>query len=101
MNVSDIADAAIQILVHAQSLDSKITALKLIDALLGKGPSKISSWKKPPTNVCQKHQIEHVVANLLIDGHLKEDFHFTPYYFKISNEQSLWYLLFLLFPIKK
>ena len=53
--------------------------MKLIDALLGKGPSKISSWKKPPTNVSQKYQIEHVIANLLIDGHLKEDFHFTPY----------------------
>ena len=66
-------------MVQAQSLDSKITALKLIDALLGKGPCKISSWKKPPTNVSQKYQIEHVVANFLIDGYLKEDFHFTPY----------------------
>ena len=54
IDVSTVADATIQILVYAQSLKSKVTALKLIDALLGKGPCKISSWKKPPANIPNK-----------------------------------------------
>ena len=76
-NVAPLAEGAIQSLVQAQSLDTKLTALKLIDALLGKG--KIAPWKKPPDEFAQKIKIEFIVANLVIDGYLKEDFHFTPY----------------------
>ena len=44
-----------------------------------KGPAKIPTWKKPPSHLSEKSQIEHVVAYLLINGYLKEDFHYTPY----------------------
>ena len=44
-----------------------------------KGPAKITSWKKPPSQLSDRTQIEHVVASLLIGGQLKEDFHYTPY----------------------
>ena len=75
--MSSIADAAIQILVQASSMDTKVTALKLVDALLGKGPCKIQSWKNEKK--LPKSQIEHIVALFLIGGQLREDFHFTPY----------------------
>ena len=29
--------------------------------------------------MANKSQIEHIVASLIIDGYLKEDFHYTPY----------------------
>ena len=76
VDVSSVADSAFQILVQAQSQDSKITALKLLDALIGKGPSKLS--KKAVGNFTRP-QMESIVAKLLIEGYLKEDFHFTPY----------------------
>ena len=76
-NVAPLAEGAIQTLVQAQSLDTKLTALKLIDALLGKG--KIAPWKKPPEEFALKVTIENIVANLVIDRYLREDFHFTPY----------------------
>ena len=79
IDISDIADAAVRILIHARSMDGKVTALKLVDALLGKGACKIPSWKKPPENLSKKSQIEHIIASLLIDGYLREDFHYTPY----------------------
>lgn len=79
IDVSAVADAAVQILIQAQSMDSKVTALKLIEALMGKGNLKLAHWKKPPENLALKSQVEHVVANLLIGGQLREDFHFTPY----------------------
>ena len=58
-----------------------MTALKLVDALMGKraGNLKLADWKKPPKEIAQKSQIEHIVATLLIEGRLREDFHFTPY----------------------
>ena len=76
MDVSAVADSALQILVQAQSQDSKITALKLLDALMGKGPSKLS---KKPVGDFTRVQMETIVAKLLIEGYLREDFHFTPY----------------------
>ena len=76
VDVSAVADSAFQILVQAQSQDTKMTALKLLDALMGKGPAKLS--KKPVGNFT-RFQMEIIVAKLLIEGYFKEDFHFTPY----------------------
>ena len=75
-DVSAVADSAFQILIQAQSQDSKMTALKLLDALMGKGPSKLS---KKPVEDFSRTQMETIVAKLLIEGYFREDFHFTPY----------------------
>ena len=55
------------------------TAQKLIDAWLNVGPTNLrlpdtKSAAKLPRDVC-----ESIVAFLLLEGYLKEDFHFTPY----------------------
>ena len=75
-DVSAVADSAFQILIQAQSQDSKMTALKLLDALMGKGPSKLS---KKSVGDFSRTQMEIIVAKLLIEGYFREDFHFTPY----------------------
>jgi len=77
LDVTSVAQAANQILATAKACDGKVTALKLIDALLGKGPCKISAWKKPGD--LTKSQIEQILAYLIIGGQLREDFHYTPY----------------------
>ncbi|XP_067138641.1 ATP-dependent DNA helicase Q1-like isoform X2 [Centruroides vittatus] len=67
-----------KIIDHAKAQDEKLTALKLIDAWCGKGPSKLR-----PSNVqsvtLSRDICERVVIYLLLEGYLKEDFHFTPY----------------------
>jgi ATP-dependent DNA helicase Q1 len=81
MEISDIGEAARNILVKAKDSDLKMTALKLVEALRGRGPSnlKLASWKAPKTIVEDKNLAESFVAHLLMENYLKEDFHFTPY----------------------
>jgi hypothetical protein len=55
------------------------TAQKLIDAWLNVGPTNLrlpdtKSAAKLPRDVC-----ESIVAFLVLEGYLKEDFHYTPY----------------------
>lgn len=85
VNVNDWANAAILILNQAKCGDIKVTANKLVDALLCKGQSnlRVSSWSKPScrgiAKNSERHFVEAIVSNMLIEGYLKEDFHFTPY----------------------
>ena len=68
----------LKILNHGENIEQRITALKLIDSLFGKGETKLrlSQIKAPrySRNMC-----EAVVAYLLLDGYISEEFHFTPY----------------------
>ena len=80
------ADAARRILDQAKSGDIRVTATKLVDALLGKGQAnlKLSGWKTPElyqssVSCSARYLVETIVSNMLLEGYLKEDFHFTPY----------------------
>lgn len=53
-------------------------AQKLIDAWYGKGPPKIRSEGVAVPKFCRETG-ERIVAYLLFNQYLKEDFHFTPY----------------------
>jgi hypothetical protein len=55
-----------------------ITAQKLIDAWYGKGAGnlRVKSIQVP---TFPRETAEAVVAYLLVEGYLQEDFHFTPY----------------------
>ena len=86
LNVKEWVDAVIKILNQAKSGDVRVTANKLVDALLGKGQAnlKLNGWKAPlpPKHIFSsntRYLAEAIVCNLLLEGHLKEDFHFTPY----------------------
>ena len=85
VNVHAWANAAFLILNQAKCGDIKVTANKLVDALLCKGQSnlRVSGWSKPTCrNIAsnsERHFVEAIISNMLIEGYLKEDFHFTPY----------------------
>lgn len=66
------------LLSHNSQIEERMTALKLMDAWFGKGNKRCRvdsvSVPKYPRVVC-----ERLVALFLIDGYLKEEFHFNPY----------------------
>ena len=87
LHVKEYAEAAVQILLNAKSGDVRVTANKLVDALLCKGQAnlRLNGWKPPPfpkeylIGCGIRFVIETTIAFMLLGGHLKEDFHFTPY----------------------
>lgn len=78
------------ILENAEKLDTKLTAQKLLDAWFLKGPVNLRHKGKEPN--FPRVLGEDVIAFLLINGYLVEDFHFTAYstisYLKIGPEMS-------------
>ena len=77
-DVVDAAKAAVSILEQAARREQRVTGLKLVEAVQGKGASnlKLAGWAGDSLT---KDQVESLVAHLTVEGHLKEDFHFTPY----------------------
>lgn len=63
---------------NADKRKERMTPLKLVDAWTGKGAKNLRlDSVKPPT--LTRSQCEHAIILMLIDGYLKEEFHFTPY----------------------
>ncbi|KAF8786156.1 ATP-dependent DNA helicase Q1-like [Argiope bruennichi] len=85
------------ILEHASMIEERLTSQKLIEAWQGKGPPKL----RPPGHLSttySRETCERIIALLLLESYLKEEFHFTPYstisYINIgtrrlSNDQEL------------
>lgn len=67
-----------QILDHCNMIDERLTSQKLIDLWVGKGSPKCRPPGYQPTSL-SKETCERIVALLLIDTYLIEEFHFTPY----------------------
>ena len=67
-----------EILTKAVKSETRLTALKLIDAWYGKGTPtlRVSSV---PTPKFTRESGEAIVGHLLVNGYLKEDFHFSAY----------------------
>jgi len=76
--VGDAARAAVGILEQAARREQRVTGLKLVEAVQGRGANnlKLAGWTGDGLS---KDQVESLVAHLTVEGHLKEDFHFTPY----------------------
>jgi len=74
----DAARAAVGILEQAGRREQRVTGLKLVEAVQGRGATnlKLAGWAGDGLS---KDQVESLVAHLTVEGHLKEDFHFTPY----------------------
>lgn len=67
-----------EIMTKAVQSDTRLTALKLIDSWFGKGAVSL----RVPSISAPKHSrevAENMVAHLLMEGYLQEDFHFTSY----------------------
>ena len=78
VDVTDYAKAAVDILNAGVSKETRITAIKLVEALQGKGANniKIARWKGGQWS---KEQVEQIVAMMLVEQFLVEDMHYTPY----------------------
>lgn len=79
IDMINCAEAAFQIVLQAQTSDLRLTSLKLLNAVMGKGDAKLklADWK-PGKNLSQIHA-EQVILTMLQDRVIKEDFVFTPY----------------------
>ncbi|KAG8438535.1 hypothetical protein GDO86_004920 [Hymenochirus boettgeri] len=67
-----------KILEQANQMDEKLTPLKLIDSWMGKGASKLRVALVQPPKL-PRDEIERVIAHLLLQQVVREDFSFTAY----------------------
>eukprot|EP00057_Strongylocentrotus_purpuratus_P018754 XP_011673228.1 PREDICTED: ATP-dependent DNA helicase Q1 isoform X2 [Strongylocentrotus purpuratus] len=65
------------ILDHKAKSDNRITALKLTDELLSK--KGVAALDKDQAKKMTGRDYEYLIAHFLLEGYLREDFHFTPY----------------------
>ncbi|XP_046603727.1 ATP-dependent DNA helicase Q1-like [Neodiprion virginianus] len=78
IDIGSCCRALYEIMTKAVQSDTRLTALKLIDSWFGKGAVSL----RVPSVSIPKHSrevAENIVAHLLIEGYLQEDFHFTAY----------------------
>ncbi|XP_053319517.1 ATP-dependent DNA helicase Q1 [Spea bombifrons] len=92
VDITDHSRDILKILDQAQKMNEKLTPLKLIDAWMGKGASKLRvSGVQPPK--LPRDQIERIIAHLLLQKYIKEDFSFTAYatisYVKVGPKAAL------------
>ncbi|KAJ9586228.1 hypothetical protein L9F63_020137 [Diploptera punctata] len=78
VNVTQYCRSMYQLISNAAGNDVKLTAQKLIDAWYGKGAGNLRV-KSVPIPTFPRETGESVIAHLLVEGYLQEDFHFTPY----------------------
>ncbi|EMP25019.1 ATP-dependent DNA helicase Q1 [Chelonia mydas] len=92
MDVTGYCRDLIKILEQADNMSEKLTPLKLIDAWLGKGVSKLRvADVVPPT--LPRDELERIIAHFILQQYLKEDFSFTAFatisYLKIGPKADL------------
>ncbi|XP_063841072.1 ATP-dependent DNA helicase Q1-like isoform X1 [Scylla paramamosain] len=78
MELGDYGQKLLLILEKSSSMDQRLTGQKLVDLFLGKGSTKQRVQGATAIGL-PRETAENIVAYLLVDGFLKEDFHFTPY----------------------
>ncbi|XP_026567166.1 ATP-dependent DNA helicase Q1 isoform X1 [Pseudonaja textilis] len=91
MDVTEHCRELIKILKQVDQMKQKFTPLKLIDAWLGKGLSKLGLEIAAPKLL--REVLERIVAHLILQQYLKEDFSFTAFatisYVKIGPRANL------------
>ncbi|NWT04565.1 RECQ1 helicase, partial [Mionectes macconnelli] len=92
MDVTGYCKDLIKILKQAENMSEKLTPLKLIDAWSGKGASKFRVAEVTPPNH-PREELERIIAHLLLQQYLKEDFSFTAFatisYLKVGPKAYL------------
>ncbi|KPM09741.1 ATP-dependent DNA helicase Q1-like protein [Sarcoptes scabiei] len=78
INIINVMESLSLILTHATQLNRRLTSLKLVEIWLGKGEKKLrpNNLKTPEFH---RELAEEIIAFLLINSYLQEEFHFTPY----------------------
>jgi ATP-dependent DNA helicase Q1 len=76
--VTSLCKDVIKILNHAASTSQRVTAPKILDAWYDKGATtlRVKEVKVPGVS---RDKAERVLAHMLLEGFVREDFHFTAY----------------------
>ncbi|GFT77297.1 ATP-dependent DNA helicase Q1 [Nephila pilipes] len=77
-NIAKEYKSIVNIIEHASSIDERLTSQKLIEAWQGKGPPKLRTSGQVSTSL-SRESCERIIALLILESYLKEEFHFTPY----------------------
>ncbi|NXY47092.1 RECQ1 helicase, partial [Ceuthmochares aereus] len=92
MDITGYCRDLIKILEQAENMSEKLTPLKLIDAWSGKGVSKFRVAEVTPPKH-PREELERIIAHLLLQQYLKEDFSFTAFatisYLKVGPKAGL------------
>ncbi|KAK3583264.1 hypothetical protein CHS0354_011151 [Potamilus streckersoni] len=77
-DVTKYCQDVLTVLDHAKRLDQRLTAIKVLESWMQKGPvnMRVKGVEAPSSNILT---LERILAYMLIQGYIKEDFHFTPY----------------------
>lgn len=88
IHVSEYVKELQAVVTLAETLDMKLTAIKLIDAWYQKGPVPLRLKNTTPPQLDRSYA-EQIVAYCLLEEFLAEDFHYTAYktnsYFKVGG----------------
>ncbi|XP_060080844.1 ATP-dependent DNA helicase Q1-like isoform X2 [Ylistrum balloti] len=77
-DVTKLCQNVLTILDHAAQTQQRVTAAKLLDAWEGRGASSLRVKDIPQPNI-SRDKLERILSHLLMNGYIKEDFHFTAY----------------------
>ncbi|OCT87975.1 hypothetical protein XELAEV_18016603mg [Xenopus laevis] len=77
-DISQYCRDIVKIVEQADRMDEKLTPLKLIDSWVGKGAPKLRVPGVQPPKLL-RHEIERIIAHLILQQFLREDFSFTAY----------------------
>ncbi|XP_063399931.1 ATP-dependent DNA helicase Q1-like [Mytilus trossulus] len=77
-DVTKLGLNVLTIIDQASATDQRITALKLLDAWEGKGAGSLKVRGLDPPKV-SRDKLERIIGHMLLQGFIREDFHFTPY----------------------
>lgn len=78
VNIAPYCRQLYEIMIKAAQCETRLTALKLIDAWYGKGATTLRV-ASVPTPKFTRESGEAIVGHLLVTGYLQEDFHFSAY----------------------
>ncbi|XP_072254260.1 ATP-dependent DNA helicase Q1-like, partial [Pyxicephalus adspersus] len=91
-DITDYCRDIVKILEQAHQIDEKLTPLKLIDAWLGKGATKLRVSQVLPPRL-PREEMERIITHLLMQQYIREDFSFTAYatisYIKTGPKSNL------------
>lgn len=77
-DVTELCRDVITIVDNAKHKDQRITALKLMESVMGRGAAILRVKSLGSAGMCREN-IERLLIHMLLNGYLREDFHFTAY----------------------
>ncbi|XP_050409587.1 ATP-dependent DNA helicase Q1 [Patella vulgata] len=78
IDITNHCKNVLAILKQASETDQRVTALKLVDSWFGKGQASLKVKDIKVTTI-SKEKADIIIGYMLLNGYLKEDFHFTAY----------------------